>query len=93
VKKDEVKDKTKKQNDILTFQFILAFIMIGRSLIFIQNAVYQKNLDWGYNQEQVLDPGPPISKERPSMSLGGKKFIEFDPMSVFTVIGNRIFIH
>ena len=38
----------------LMMQFIVTFIMIGTALIFIQNTEYHKNIDWGYNQEQVI---------------------------------------
>ena len=54
-KSHKVGGGSKISNIFLAFQFILAFIMIGTSFIFIQNAIYQKNLDWGYNQEQVLN--------------------------------------
>ena len=39
---------------LLTFQFALTFIMIGSAFIFVKNAEYQKNIDWGYNKEQVI---------------------------------------
>jgi len=42
-------------NLFLSFQFILTFLIIGTSMIFIQNATYQKNIDWGYNQQQVIN--------------------------------------
>jgi putative ABC transport system permease protein len=54
-KSHKVGGGSKISNIFLIFQFILAFIIIGTSLIFIQNAIYQKNLDWGYNQEQVVN--------------------------------------
>ena len=39
---------------LLTFQFVLTFILIGSALIFVKNAKYQKSIDWGYNQDQVI---------------------------------------
>jgi len=54
-KNHKVGGGSKISNIFLTFQFILTFIMIGMSLIFIQNSIYQKNLDWGYNQQQVIN--------------------------------------
>jgi hypothetical protein len=39
----------------LSFQFVLTFLMIGMALIFIQNAKFQENIDWGYNQENVIN--------------------------------------
>jgi hypothetical protein len=39
----------------LAFQFVLTFFMIGTSLIFIQNIRFQRNIDWGYNQENVIN--------------------------------------
>jgi ABC-type antimicrobial peptide transport system permease subunit len=42
---------------LLTLQFILTFIMIGSALIFIKNANYQKSIDWGYNQAQIIGLG------------------------------------
>lgn len=50
---------------LLTFQFIITFIMICTSLIFVKNAAYQKNIDWGYNQEQLI-----------SIRLDGEKHYE-----------------
>lgn len=39
---------------LLTLQFVLAFILISAGIIFSQNAKYQRNLDWGYDQEQTV---------------------------------------
>ncbi|MEM9858104.1 MAG: ABC transporter permease [Bacteroidota bacterium] len=38
----------------LTFQFILSIITIVFGITFTQNAQYQRELDWGYNQDQTL---------------------------------------
>ncbi|MEM6525711.1 MAG: ABC transporter permease [Bacteroidota bacterium] len=38
----------------LTFQFILSIITIVFGIAFTQNAQYQRELDWGYNQDQTL---------------------------------------
>jgi ABC-type antimicrobial peptide transport system permease subunit len=42
---------------LLTLQFIFTFIMIASALIFIKNANYQKSIDWGYNQSQIIGLG------------------------------------
>jgi len=39
---------------LLSFQFGLTFIMIGSALIYAKNGEFQKNIDWGYNQDQVI---------------------------------------
>ena len=39
---------------LLAIQFILSIINLANGTIFIQNNEYQKNRDWGYNQEQVI---------------------------------------
>lgn len=39
---------------LLTFQFVISFLLISASIIFAQNAAYQASLDWGYNQEEVV---------------------------------------
>lgn len=38
----------------LTLQFIFTFILITFALIVNRNAEYQRNLDWGYNQEHII---------------------------------------
>jgi ABC-type lipoprotein release transport system permease subunit len=38
----------------LVFQFVLAFITILTGIIFTDNAIYQANLDWGYNPNQIV---------------------------------------
>ena len=38
----------------LTFQFILALLLIVGGISFTQNSSYQKKRDWGYNQDQTL---------------------------------------
>lgn len=38
----------------LTFQFVLSLVAIICGIIFVQNVEYQKNRDWGYNQEQTF---------------------------------------
>ncbi|MGH7456932.1 MAG: ABC transporter permease, partial [bacterium] len=47
---------------LLTFQFILSALLIAASVVFTQNAAYQKNRDWGYNQAQVI--AIPINNEK-----------------------------
>ena len=39
---------------LLTFQFILAFIAIVGSFVFIDNAMYLKNKDWGYDHKDII---------------------------------------
>jgi ABC-type antimicrobial peptide transport system permease subunit len=39
---------------LLTVQFVLAFTLIVGSFVFIDNAQYQKNKDWGYDHERQL---------------------------------------
>ena len=39
---------------LLTLQFILAFTAIVGSFVFIDNSLYQKNKDWGYNHSQNI---------------------------------------
>ena len=38
----------------LTFQFVLSIITIVFGIAFVQNAAYQKDRDWGYDQAQTL---------------------------------------
>lgn len=47
---------------LLTFQFVLSALLIATSVIFTQNATYQKNRDWGYNQAQVM--ALPVNSEK-----------------------------
>ncbi len=37
----------------LTFQFVLSLLAIVCGIIFVQNVEYQKNRDWGYDQDQI----------------------------------------
>ena len=39
---------------LLTVQFLLAFTMIVGSFVFIDNAQFQKNKDWGYGHDQQV---------------------------------------
>lgn len=39
---------------LLTFQFIFAFITVFGGIVLLQNAEYQRNRDWGYNQAQTI---------------------------------------
>lgn len=38
----------------LVFQFVLAFMTILTGIIFTDNAIYQSNLDWGYDPNQIV---------------------------------------
>jgi ABC-type antimicrobial peptide transport system permease subunit len=46
--------KNKFTKAFLTFQFVLSIITIVFGIAFMQNAEYQKQRDWGYNQSQTL---------------------------------------
>lgn len=39
---------------LLIFQFIFSFYTCVGAIAFIQNSIYQNNLDWGYNQKNVI---------------------------------------
>ncbi len=39
---------------LLTMQFVLAFTTIVGAFVFIDNAVYQRNKDWGYGHSRVI---------------------------------------
>jgi ABC-type antimicrobial peptide transport system permease subunit len=39
---------------LLAFQFVFSLIAVISGIVFTQNSIYQNNLDWGYNQEQVI---------------------------------------
>ncbi len=39
---------------LLTLQYVISFFFIAYSVTFRQNAEYQRNIDWGYGEEQVL---------------------------------------
>ena len=52
--KQKPKGKSLFTRILLTFQFVLTFITVTTAIILVQNAKYQKNRDWGYNQNQVI---------------------------------------
>ena len=54
-KTPKVGGSSKTLNVLLAFQFILTFLLIGTSFIFVQNAEYQMNLDWGYEPDRVIN--------------------------------------
>ena len=39
---------------LLAIQFLFSFITVSAGIVFMQNGEYQKNRDWGYNQEQTI---------------------------------------
>jgi len=39
---------------LLTLQFIFSFYACVSGIVFIQNSIYQNNLDWGYNQDHII---------------------------------------
>lgn len=43
----------------LTLQFALSLLAIVAGIVFVQNAKYQKNMDWGYDQEQRITVNVP----------------------------------
>ncbi len=52
--KQKPKGKSLFTRILLTFQFVLTFMTVTTAIILVQNARYQKNRDWGYNQNQVI---------------------------------------
>ena len=46
--------KNKMTKVFLTFQYILACIAVVGGIMFTQNTAFQKNQDWGYNEETTL---------------------------------------
>ncbi|MEM8600836.1 MAG: ABC transporter permease [Bacteroidota bacterium] len=42
------------QSSLLTLQFTLAFFTMIAGVVFVQNAQYQEQLDWGYDEAQTL---------------------------------------
>jgi len=51
----------------LTFQFVLSIITIVFGISFVQNAEFQKDRDWGYNQAQTLIV--PVNNEKTYVAL------------------------
>ncbi len=49
-----VKGKKRFTRVLLTFQFMISFILIALGVSMIQNADYQRRTDWGYNQAQTI---------------------------------------
>ena len=52
--KQQFGKKNKFTKVFLVFQFILSIITIVFGITFVQNADYQQQRDWGYNQSQTL---------------------------------------
>jgi ABC-type antimicrobial peptide transport system permease subunit len=52
--KQKPKGKSLFTRILLTFQFALTFITVTTAVILVQNARYQRNRDWGYNQNGVI---------------------------------------
>lgn len=55
---------------LLTFQFVLAFMTIVGSFVFIDNSLYLKGKDWGYNHEQII--AVPVGDKEKFLSLRDK---------------------
>ncbi|MFQ5627840.1 MAG: ABC transporter permease [bacterium] len=51
----KIKGKNKFTSSLLSFQFTIAFIIVCLVVAFWQNNRYQRERDWGYNQEHVLN--------------------------------------
>jgi len=39
---------------LITFQFVVTFLLLILTIVVGQNAKYQRSLDWGYNQNQIV---------------------------------------
>lgn len=55
---------------LLTFQFVLAFMTIVGSFVFIDNSLYLKNKDWGYNHSQII--AVPVGEKEKYLALRDK---------------------
>ncbi len=55
---------------LLTLQFVLAFMTIVGAFVFIDNSLYLKNKDWGYNHSQILSV--PIGEKANYLALRDK---------------------
>jgi len=55
---------------LLTFQFVLAFMTIVGSFVFIDNSLYLKNKDWGYNHDQII--AIPVGEKEKFLALRDK---------------------
>jgi hypothetical protein len=49
-----IKGKKRFTRVLLTFQFMISFILIALGITMIQNSDYQRAKDWGYNQAQTI---------------------------------------
>lgn len=49
-----VKGKKRFTRVMLTVQFVVSFILVALGVTFIQNADYQRQVDWGYDQAQTI---------------------------------------
>lgn len=54
-KNEKVGGGSKLTKSFLTFQFILTFLMLSAGLIFVNVTNHLEQMDWGYNQEQVIN--------------------------------------
>lgn len=39
---------------LITFQFMFSLMAVVGGVVMVQNGIYQNNLDWGYDQEQLI---------------------------------------
>ena len=54
-KNERVGGGSKLTKSFLTFQFILTFVMLSAGIIFVNVTKHLEQMDWGYNQEQVIN--------------------------------------
>jgi len=52
--KEKFGQRSKFSRVLLTLQFVLAFTTIVGSLVYIDNTIYLKDKDWGYNHDQNI---------------------------------------
>jgi ABC-type antimicrobial peptide transport system permease subunit len=52
--KNKIEGKKRFSRLSIIFQFIFTFILITLSVVVTKNAEYQKSIDWGYGQEQII---------------------------------------
>ena len=49
-----IKGKNRLTRVLLTFQFVVSFVLLAFAIATIQNANHQRSRDWGYHQQQTL---------------------------------------
>ncbi len=79
--------KNKFTKIFLIFQFVLSIITIVFGITFVQNANYQQERDWGYNQSQVLVV--PVDKEQ-TFTLLKNEFLQAPGISSIAGARNHL---